>query len=85
MPHPARTMATRIATVGGLGTIPPAPGTWGSGVGVAVGWSLSQAAELPRALVLGVTWLLGAVLCTRAEGAAVYAGAALLVIRHLSG
>ena len=61
-------LATRIATVGGVGDLPVGPGTWGSAVGLGLGWLGAQAVGAPWSVILlTLTGLVGSRLCTRAE------------------
>jgi phosphatidylglycerophosphatase A len=61
-------LASLIATVGGLGRAPVAPGTWGSLVGLLVGAMSLRLARAPSLLILlAVAWCLGAFLCALAE------------------
>lgn len=62
--------AVFAATVGGLGHIPWAPGTWGSAVGLILGWVMIRA--LPVVYVgpvLVISFVVGALVCTSAERA----------------
>ncbi len=62
--------AVFVATVGGLGRIPWAPGTWGSVVGLALGWAVVhwlQAVYVGPLLV--ISFVVGALICTEAERA----------------
>ncbi len=62
-------VATWIATVGGLGHVPLAPGTWGSLVGLLVGAMSLRLVRAPSLIIilLAVAWCLGAFLCALAE------------------
>ena len=60
-------LALWLATVGGIGRLPWAPGTWGSAAGVLIGWWLrrtcgAQALPLWLLAFLGAAWC-----CGRAE------------------
>jgi len=60
--------ATLVATVGGLGRVPWAPGTWGSAVGLVIGVLLVRI--LPQTMwgpLLALSFAAAAVLCTHAE------------------
>ena len=60
--------ATFIATVGGLGRIPLAPGTWGSVVGVLLGVLGARVCSVPVSLlILAVTFVVCAMVSTEAE------------------
>ena len=60
--------ATMLATIGGLGRIPGAPGTWGSLVGLGIGLWGVQFCSMPVAAALLVVTLLGCVVvCSQAE------------------
>lgn len=62
------TAATWIATVGGLGHVPVAPGTWGSLVGLLLGLLLIRALPQPIGLtILAALFLIAVPLCTKAE------------------
>ena len=57
-----------VATLGPLGYIPWAPGTWGSAVGLGLGWLGAQIAPAwMRWLLLILVGLLGVVVCGNAE------------------
>lgn len=61
-------MSRAIATLGGLGRVRFAPGTWGSVVGLALGWLAVQALKPPLGWLLLLLTFVGAVsICTRAE------------------
>ena len=60
-------VATLVATVGGLGRL-PAPGTWGSLAGCWLGLlALDRVTTLWRGLIVVGLFLVGALVCTRAE------------------
>lgn len=53
-------LALRIATVGGLGYLPKAPGTWASAATIPVAWAAHWAGGFPALLALTfVVWVLG--------------------------
>ena len=57
-----------LATVGALGRMPVAPGTWGSLVGVVIGWGSLQFLRSREALsLLIVSFGLCVLVCTKAE------------------
>jgi len=61
-------VATWIATVGRLGHVPLAPGTWGSLVGLLVGAMSLRLVRAPSLIILlAVAWCLAALLCDVAE------------------
>jgi phosphatidylglycerophosphatase A len=61
-------LAGSIATVGGLGRIPWAPGTWGSAVGVLLAVLTSRTVSQPFSILLLVaTFIMCARICTSAE------------------
>ena len=63
----AHRMSTMIATVGGVGQL-PAPGTWGSFVGLCLGvLVLDYFTTLWRGIILVGMFLLSVFVCTRAE------------------
>lgn len=63
-----RHVARFLATVGGLGRIRWAPGTWGSLVGLLLGVTAAHAPGWPATLILvGAAWVLGAVIASAAE------------------
>lgn len=65
-----RGAAVFVATVGGLGRIPWAPGTWGSAVGLALGWLIVRALPVVSVgPVLVISFVAGALVCTSAERA----------------
>jgi len=60
--------AVFLATLGGIGRIPWAPGTWGSAVGLGLGLLLARTISQPLSWLLLVLAFLGCVsLCTQAE------------------
>ena len=60
--------ASAVATVGWLGRIPWAPGTWGSLVGLLIGVLVSRLVSgLPAMPLLVATFMLCATVCTAAE------------------
>ena len=62
-----RRLAKRLATLGGLGRL-PAPGTWGSAVGVILGWGLLHIASAPwRWSALAMMIALSVAICGLAE------------------
>ena len=68
------TAASLLATVGGLGCLPVAPGTWGSLVGVMLGILGARLASPEGGhpsgwgvALLVATFIIGAVVCTHAE------------------
>lgn len=65
-----RGMAVWMATGGGIGYLPWAPGTWGSGVGLLLGLLVVRVVQPPLSVV-GLLFLcpLCATVCTRAERA----------------
>ena len=61
-------LAIAVATIGGLGRIPVAPGTAGSAVGLAIGIVLARTLSWPIALsILVATFVACALTCTMAE------------------
>ena len=59
-----------FATVGGIGRLPVAPGTWGSLVGLLSGALAARIITPPRSLVvLAFTFVICAFICTQAERA----------------
>ncbi len=65
-----RHLPTLIATVGGLGRVPWAPGTWGSAVGLLLGLAAVRClSPFLSILVLVVTFIAGALICTQAAQA----------------
>ena len=69
-PPTLRRAATVVATLGGIGRIPWAPGTWGSAVGLVVGCLAVRTISPPlAALALALTFLAGVSYCGRAEQA----------------
>lgn len=55
-----RDPATFIATAGGVGLLPKAPGTWGSLVGVALAWIVVDlGGPLPLLAIMSVLFVLG--------------------------
>ena len=70
-------VAVWIATVGGLGRVRWAPGTWGSMVGLAIGVIVIQGISslmwqkvlIPAMLVACITFVVCAMICTQAEEA----------------
>lgn len=59
-----------MATVGGLGYAPVAPGTWGSIAGLALGVVIVHYLRQPVSwMVLAVSWVASAAICTQAEQA----------------
>ncbi len=63
-----RGLATQIATVGGLGRVPWAPGTWGSAVGFLLGMMMVRIFRAPAhtILLLG-SFVASTLICTHAE------------------
>ena len=65
-----RDVWTFLATVGGLGRIPLAPGTWGSGVGLLLGVLTVRALRHPVSpLLLIGSFVVAALICAQAERA----------------
>lgn len=61
-------MSRALATLGGLGRVRWAPGTWGSVVGLALGWLTVRALSPPLGWLLLVLTFVGAsFVCARAE------------------
>ena len=61
-------MSRALATLGGLGRVRWAPGTWGSVVGLALGWLIVRALSPPLGwLLLVLTFVGAAFVCARAE------------------
>ena len=59
-----------VATVGGLGYLPWAPGTWGSAVGLILGLLCVRTLSWSAALIaLPLSFVVGALVCTHAERA----------------
>jgi len=62
--------AALVATVGGLGRVPWAPGTCGSVIGVLAGWSVVRGVDPTQwTALLMVSIIAGALICTKAERA----------------
>ena len=63
-------LAGVLATAGGLGRMPRAPGTWGSAVGLLLGLLAVRSLSQPLSIiVLVVTFIAGALICTQAAQA----------------
>jgi len=61
-------VASLIATVGGLGRIRWAPGTWGSLVGLFLGVTVARGSGWPATpVMIGAAWVVGAVVAGAAE------------------
>lgn len=59
---------TRIATLGPVGLLPRAPGTWGSAAALITAPFLFFPLPIPlRLIVLGLLFYFGAIVCTEAE------------------
>ena len=63
-----RWLAKWIATAGGLGYSPVAPGTAGSAIGALVGWFLSRTPTTVQLSALGVSFLIGVAVSTITAG-----------------
>lgn len=66
--RPGSDVWTFLATVGGLGYLPLAPGTWGSLVGLLLGaLAVRSISQLAMWFVLVATFVSSALICTKAE------------------
>jgi phosphatidylglycerophosphatase A len=62
-----RRLAVALATVAGLGRVPWAPGTWGSLVGLGIGWAARGLSGPWLAMLGGLAFLAAVAACTVAE------------------
>ena len=68
--NPIKSLAERVATIGGLGCVRRGPGSWGSGVGLLLGVLTVRVLHYPVGLLLMVgSYVIAALICTEAERA----------------